>query len=205
VAIDAGGVEAVREWIEAAGSTHPALVDVRHEVGLLYGMVNVPNAVWIDEHGTVVRPAETAGSIDAFRRLDRSTLARTEEAAASIARARATYLEALRGWVRTGRHALSPEDVRRRSRRTDPVAATHFRLGVALHAAGDGLAGDRHLTRAGELEPGNWNLWRQARALTDATPGEQTQLSAMGPSAARFWEAVDALGDDPFYPPAQFD
>jgi hypothetical protein len=36
-------------------------------------MVNVPQAVWIDERGTIVRPTEPAGAYEGFRRMDRVT------------------------------------------------------------------------------------------------------------------------------------
>jgi len=36
------------------------LVDEKHTVATLYGMVNVPTAVWIDESGKIVRPTEVA-------------------------------------------------------------------------------------------------------------------------------------------------
>ena len=36
-------------------------------------MVNVPQAVWIDEAGRIVRPPETAGSTDHFRVMDPAT------------------------------------------------------------------------------------------------------------------------------------
>lgn len=167
----------------------------------LYGMVNVPNAVWIDEQGRIVRPAETAGSVDVFRFLDRTTLARTEEAAETVARARERYLAALRDWVRTGRHALSPAEARRGLRMADPLAAAHFRLGLLHHARGDGERAQGHFAEAVRLEPDNWNYRRQAIALADTAPGRPTPLSALGRSKARFWSAVDALGDRPFYPP----
>ncbi len=168
-------------------------------------MVNVPSAVWIDETGMVVRPAETPGSIDAFRTLDRATLARTDEAAAAITEARERYLQAVRDWARTGRHALAPDEVRRRLREPDPAAAVHFRLGQALHASGDLAASRRHLDEAWRCDPGNWNVLRQAIALADTDPGQPTPINAMGRSAARFWEAVDALGDRPFYPVPVFE
>ena len=58
-------------WIEAANPTYPCLIDREHRVADLYGMVNVPEAVWIDERGRVVRPAEPAGAYQGFRRMDR--------------------------------------------------------------------------------------------------------------------------------------
>jgi tetratricopeptide (TPR) repeat protein len=185
--------------------THPALIDEAHAVNALFGMVNVPSAVWIDETGRIVRPAETAGSVDAFRRLDRATLQRTDEAAAEIAAARARYLDAVRAWVRTGRHALPVDEVERRTRVPDPLAAVHFRLGQVLHARGDTAGAERHLDEARRRDPANWNVLRQAIALADTKPGQPTPINAMGASAARFWEAIDALGDRPFYPPPQLD
>ena len=54
-----------------ARPTYPCLIDRDHHVADLYNLVNVPQAVWIDEHGRIVRPPETAGSTDGFR-ADRS-------------------------------------------------------------------------------------------------------------------------------------
>ena len=53
--------DAARPWIEAAAPTYPALIDRDHRVAELYNMVNVPQAVWINEAGRIVRPAENAG------------------------------------------------------------------------------------------------------------------------------------------------
>ena len=47
-------------WIDAASPTHPSLIDTTHVTGELFGFVNIPMAVWIDESGTLVRPAESA-------------------------------------------------------------------------------------------------------------------------------------------------
>ena len=46
--------DAARPWIEAAAPSYPALIDRNHRVAELYNMVNVPQAVWIDETGTIV-------------------------------------------------------------------------------------------------------------------------------------------------------
>ena len=54
--------DAPRQWIEAASPTYPCLIDRDHRLADLYNMVNVPQAVWIDEAGRVVRPAEAAGA-----------------------------------------------------------------------------------------------------------------------------------------------
>lgn len=200
VATDSGGAAAAEEWIRAAGTTHPALIDERHLVARLYGMVNVPNAVWIDEQGWIVRPAESAGSVDEFRAADRESLTLTDDRVAAIQRAQEQYLTAIRAWVRTGRYALSPAEAQRRLHEPDPVAATHFQLGEYLHRRGDDEPAQRHFLEAVRLDPDNWNYRRQALALADTDPGEPTPMSALGRSGADFWAAVDALGDRRFYP-----
>ncbi|TFH13915.1 MAG: TlpA family protein disulfide reductase, partial [Acidimicrobiales bacterium] len=52
--------EKARPWIDAASPTHPSLIDSQHRIDELLGISNVPMAVWIDETGTLVRPAEGA-------------------------------------------------------------------------------------------------------------------------------------------------
>ena len=39
----------------------------------LYHVVNVPQAVWIDATGRIVRPAEPAGAYKGFRKMNRET------------------------------------------------------------------------------------------------------------------------------------
>ncbi len=56
VALDTGGADAVRPWIEAARPEHPSLIDRGHLTDELFGIVNVPSGIWIDEAGTIVRP-----------------------------------------------------------------------------------------------------------------------------------------------------
>ena len=60
VALDTGGADAARPWIEAAKPEHPSLIDAGHVTDELFGFVNVPMSVWIDEDGMLVRPAEPA-------------------------------------------------------------------------------------------------------------------------------------------------
>ena len=57
VGIDTAGPEACRAFIEAANPEHPSLIDEHHRVAELFGVVNIPNAVWIDEDGMIVRPS----------------------------------------------------------------------------------------------------------------------------------------------------
>src|SRR5690349_12783388 len=62
--------DAARPWIEAGKPTYPCLIDREHHVADLYNMVNVPQAVWIDEAGRIVRPPEPAGAFEGFRSRD---------------------------------------------------------------------------------------------------------------------------------------
>ncbi len=198
VALDSGGARTTAPWIDAAKPTYPCLIDERHLVAELYGMVNVPNAVWIDEGGRVVRPSETAGSSDSFRRhLDRTTKQMSADGLAERQRMRTAYFDALGDWVANGdasAFALSPADARRRLPVTTDehvLAAANFRLGQYLHAAGHREAALPYLAEARRLHPESWSYRRQTWELEE--PGKAGSLT--------FWAAVDALGDTPYYPP----
>ena len=73
VAEESRGADHARPWIEQAKSDYWQLIDTEHRLEDLYNLVNVPQAIWIDEQGTIVRPPETAGSTDHFRRMDLKT------------------------------------------------------------------------------------------------------------------------------------
>ncbi|MDQ1509133.1 MAG: hypothetical protein QOG50_977, partial [Actinomycetota bacterium] len=78
VALDVEASDA-RPFIEQAHAEHPSLIDEAHRTDELFGFVNVPNGVWIDEDGMIVRPSEPAhpGSnpfTESFRTIDLSTL-----------------------------------------------------------------------------------------------------------------------------------
>lgn len=194
VAEETRGAEHARPWIEAAKPGYWCLIDPDHRVADLYGMTNVPQAVWIDEDGRVVRPAETAGSTDHFRRMDLATRTMTPEDQAARNAAREAYLEAVRQWVLTGRHALDAPAARDHLPPvTDEISRAHalFRLGTWLRRNGRADEGDRHLAEASRLHPESWNIWRQA-----------ADLDAVGKaSGPEFWARVKALGDKPYYPP----
>jgi hypothetical protein len=189
------GAEHARPWIEQAGAQYWCLIDEDHRVADLYGMVNVPQAVWIDELGRIVRPPETAGSTDHFRLMDRATRTLAPEHQTARDAARAAYLGAVRDWVRTGRHALPADAARRALPRITPEVAqaqAHFRLGLWLRRHGKADEGDRHLVEASRLHPDSWNMWRQAADLDEVGKA----------SSEAFWQRVQALGDKPYYPPA---
>jgi len=186
-----------RSWIEAASPTYPCLIDREHRVADLYGMVNVPEAVWIDERGSVVRPAEPAGAYEGFRRMDRVKREMPADAARITAEAKATYVNAVRDWVLNGmasEHAFDAERARAHVRApTDDVARAHvaFRLGQHLIRRGQTDEGDRWLQNASRLHPDSWCMWRQRAGVTELGLASQPD----------FWARVDALGERKYYAP----
>lgn len=197
VAQESRGADHARPWIEQANSSYWQLIDTDHRLSDLYNLVNVPQAIWIDEQGRIARPPETAGSTDHFRRMNLETRTLSPEDQAARLAARQAYLDAVRAWVKTGRHALAPEQARAGLPRATPeIAEAHarFRLGVWLRAHGDAAEGDRQMNTASALHPESWSMWRQAADLEEVG-------KASGPG---FWKRVRALGDKPYYPPARF-
>src|SRR5262245_23465025 len=89
-------------WAKAAPPTYPCLIDADHVVARLYGMPNVPMAVWIDEDGHIVRSAEPAGIGDAFRSMDAETFTIPADAEAAAKARRRAYLDAVRDWAARG-------------------------------------------------------------------------------------------------------
>jgi hypothetical protein len=184
-------------WIEAAQPTYPTLIDREHLMAELFGVVNVPQAIWIDEAGRIVRPAEAAGAYEGFRKMNRATREMPEDVAKLTAHARATYLNAVRDWVRRGpesEHALPAE----RARAHLPVltedmatAQAMFRLGQFLLRHGEREEGNRWLGEASRRHPESWCIWRQGAGVTDLG------LAAL----PEFWERVDSLGEKRYYLP----
>jgi hypothetical protein len=183
VALDTGGAAAARQWIEAAKPEHPSLIDQAHLVDELFGIVNVPSGVWIDEDGVIVRPPEPAWPKRQERpRRDPPSDASPRMLALldAVSRLRIdpeTYVAALRDWVANGkesRYALSPYEVIDRSRPRgldEATAAAHFELGQHLHR--NGRPGDAvpHFREAHRLQPDNWTYKRQAWTFVDPSQG----------------------------------
>ena len=183
------------DYARAKAPAYPCLIDERHAVAEAYDMPNVPMAVWIDEEGRIVRPAEPAGATDGFRALDRTTYTLAEDVAEAGRAARARYLAAIRDWVRTGaarRSALAPDAARERvaaPSEADARAAATFRLAHHLRETGREDAALRWFGEAKRLAPGRWNYVRQAMQLE---PGGN-------PSGPEFVAALRALGERRYY------
>ena len=211
VALDTGGADAAGPWIEAAQPAHPSLIDRAHLLDALFGIVNVPSGVWIDEEGMIVRPPETAyPQRPSF--LDRPVPADVApEVAAHIRELHKLrveserYLAAVRDWVAHGaasRYALAPEAVLERSRPrplAEATAAAHFALGQQLHRTGRPEAAVDHFRAAHRLHPDNWTYKRQAWRLLP--PGQDSRVVYGGD----WLTDVLRIGAEQYYPALELD
>jgi hypothetical protein len=195
VSLELSGPEASRPFIEAAAPEHPSLLDPTHRMGELFGVVNIPNVIWIDERGTIVRPPEPGWpglqeypAAFAERMAERAAKAKAEAAARAAAgeeppkrpnlmklvqsgQDRATYPDALRDWARNGSassFAMTPDEVVAASQPRPPEkseSAAHFELANHLWRAGHRDAAIRHFNACHRLQPDNWTYKRQAWSL----------------------------------------
>ena len=95
-------------------------------------------------------------------------------------------------------NALDPQTVAARISVPDATTAeahARFHLGQALLRDGRTEEATAQLAEASRLHPYSWTIWRQ-NAQKDATG------LAVSPD---FYKRVDALGDRPYYPPAQLE
>jgi hypothetical protein len=209
VAMDTGGADDARPWIEAAKSEHPALIDRAHILGDLLGIVNVPNSVWIDEHGMIVRPAEPVwpGRNPLMDQLPKpeDLPEHLRPVFAEVAKMRtdpALSLAMMMDWADHGsqsRYALAPDEVIARSlpRGNDEAsAAAHFELGQYLYLRGDTDGAIEHWREAHRLDVTNWTYKRQAWHF--ASPGA-TGIQMPGYDT-NWLDDVRSMGAENYYP-----
>ena len=166
---------------EIARTTHPALIDESHLLDALLGIVNVPQAVWIDEDGMLVRPPEAAAPQSMEEQLPNITYPdgtpdrvwQMLEEAAKIRIYSERYIPALRDWVQKGKesqYALTPEQVVAKSQpcsADEAQAAASFELGDHLYRTGETEAAVHWFREAHRLQPDNWTYRRQAWFFAD--------------------------------------
>lgn len=179
--------EKARPWIDAASPTHPALIDRGHITNELFGFHNVPMAVWIDESGTLVRPAESASveKRESMGPLPDDLPARIKDLideAQQIPDIGERYRAAVLDWVERGAdspYALSPDQVVSASHprgRSEAEAAANFELGRHLHDAVGKDAAVPYWRAAHTLDPDNWTYKRQAWTLETTPEGQPSDL-----------------------------
>jgi hypothetical protein len=175
----------------------------------LFGITNVPFAIWIDEGGTIVRPAEIAFAprqqqvegqdqssfIAQLPERDRKIIERMTINMRDTDR----YVSAVRDWAENGgesRYVLPEREVIERSRPRPPefgLAAAHFELAQHLHRAGFARDAVPHFQEAHRLDPTNWSYHREALSLVDPEWGQVYERDMLS--------EVDAVGAETFYPP----
>lgn len=198
-------------FIEAAKPTHTSLIDAAHLVDELFGFVNVPSAVWIDEEGMIVRPPEPAfaahykpGPSLPENASDFLRAARAE--ADAIKREPEKYMHALRDWIANGansRYALPPDEVLARSQPRpieEALGAAHFELGQYLYRHGQPDLAVNHFREANRLQPDNWTYRRQAWSMVK--PG-QTSNEVYGSDWLSDVRKIG--GGENYYPPLDMD
>jgi len=189
VGIDAAGAEACRPYVDAAFEVgrHPALVDTSHLVAELFGVVNIPNTIWIDEQGTIVRPIDVAPAPPSIEIERESPFAGLTEVpdrmieimgeAGRIQHDPPAYEAALRDWIEKGadsEFALSADEVVARSQPRDLDYATgqaHFELATHLETIGNHADAIPHFREAHRLAPANFAYRRQAWSLEPSLEG----------------------------------
>jgi len=208
VALDVEASDAV-PFIEKAKPEHPSLIDEAHVTDELFGFVNVPNGVWIDEEGVIVRPSEPMHpgrnpATESFRKIDLSTVPDDVKEMLTEARKIKSDPEIstamIDDWVEHGeqsKYALSPDEVIRRSEpRTDAeaTAAAEFELGQHLHRAGDHAAAIPHWREAHRLYPDNWTYKRQAWNIEDPIRQGHTDVYE-----GSWFEDIKKIGAENYY------
>ncbi|MFK7918702.1 MAG: hypothetical protein AB8G14_11525 [Ilumatobacter sp.] len=188
VSLELSGPEASRDLIEAASPEHPSLLDPTHLMDSLFGVVNIPNVLWIDEAGMIVRPPEPGWPggrhempSDMFASMPKVGSAPNAPVAPDdgpgqwdvlgSGQDRASYPDAIRDWVANGANsafALTPDEVVAASQpRSSSMSqgAAHFELANDLWRAGERDAAIEHFNASHRLQPDNWTYKRQAWSL----------------------------------------
>ena len=223
VGIDAAGADECRPFIEAAQPEHPSLVDTTHRLAELFGVVNIPNGVWIDEHGTIVRPAEPANphppSAERPYRPAEGMPDHMNEIMDEASRIKVDgrYADMVRDWARNGAdspYVLDPDEVVRRSRPRDRTAAegqAQLELGAALWARGDQRGPRRTGARpTGSIPPTSRRSGRRGRSPRQTpapfarfwqgpVPGHEDEW----PYESDWLGEVRTFGAEQYYPPLE--
>jgi thiol-disulfide isomerase/thioredoxin len=163
--------EAVRPWTVDL----PTAVDTEHRLSDVFGIVNVPSTVWLDEDGRVVKPPTIAPGDDQFEEF---TQVKADQ-----------HHDALRRWVRSGEvpPVEPPAD-------SDEVRAARAerRLAAWLHRHDHLAAAERHFAAAVELAPLDFSIRRASMPLRGKDP--------FGPEFFELWEQWTSAGRPGYQP-----
>jgi hypothetical protein len=187
--LELSGVDVSRPLIEAAEPDHPSLIDETHQMDALFGVVNIPNVIWIDEGGVIVRPPEPGwpgptrlpdglmkiakrnAELAADARAKSNDIAGEQPPERKGGQDRGAYPDAIRDWAMNGstsRFALTPDEVVARSQprpKSMSEGAAHFELANHLWRSGNRDAAVAHFDACHRLQPDNWTYKRQAWSI----------------------------------------
>jgi len=144
--------------------------------------------IWIDERGRVVRPAEPAWTNSSTLKIGGKTITTEGDA----------YVTALRDWVKSGeksRYALSDDEFARRMKprsAAEMEADASFKLAVYFHANGKEELAGKYWRQAQQLNPDDWNYYRQEWSFTPQEAGK------------KWLEKFQKL-EQPYYPKLEID
>jgi hypothetical protein len=205
------------------------LIDATHQMDSLFGVVNIPNVIWIDEQGMIVRPPEPGWPgkpkyppemlemLAERAARDPEGAERRTEMLKKIGggQDRGSYADAIRDWAAHGsasRFAMTPDEVVATSRPRDldrSCAAAHFELANHLWRSGRRDSAIAEFNACYRLDPDNWTYKRQAWSLVGSERAGGNDLSRFNQSPAPgtdwpfdsdFDTDVAALGPGEYYP-----
>jgi hypothetical protein len=185
VAQDTGGAAVAAPWYERANATFVTLVDENHLISSLYGLVNVPSAVWIDETGHV-------------RRIDEGAYAEAHKTG-DLEFGRSDYAPMVVDWVDNGdasRFVKAPTDVAiRAATRDEALAEPAFILGVYFHSQGNEEKANHYWERAQALNPESWNYHRQDWSFTPEEAGANWLKKFQSLEGKPYYIPIEGLDD----------
>lgn len=163
---------AVKPWLQEG---LPTAIDAEHRLSDVFGIVNVPSTVWLDEEGRVVKPPTIAPGDDQFQEFTQLAADR--------------HHDALRTWARGGAAPVvddpgDDEDVR--------LARTERRLAAWLHRHGHLDLAERHFQAAIDLAPLDFSIRRSSMPLRGEDP--------FGREFFELWEEWNEAGRPGYQP-----
>jgi hypothetical protein len=194
-----GGAEIARPYVEQAATTHPSLIDQAHLLDARFGVTNIPQVMWIDETGAIVRPPEPASPPAVGAAAERSSQL------VGDGERREKYAVRIRDWVTKGadsQYSLAPEEVIARSKPRSPDesrAAAHFELAQHLwQTQGLSPRAIAHFNAAHALQPSNITYKRQAYSVLGVERSEDVEMGRFrqAPAEGEDWPFISDFNKD---------
>ncbi len=204
VGLEMGGADVLRPYIEDAAPEHPSLVDQAHVMDTLFGVTNIPESVWIDENGIIVRVRDAAVPPPVMRP-NQDGVSEPYGLGGKYGFDADRDAMRLRDWAAKGaasEYVLAPDEVVARSvpRPIEvSLAAAHFELAQhqwRLEGFSDSAL--RHFAEAHTLQPDNITYKRQAYSAYRFGLGDGNEMSRFqqAPDEGEVWPFVSDFNTD---------